>query len=278
MEDVPLESMHEESMFGQERNYAEISSAEAAREDLDYAKEEGFMLEGADQISCAAQPEFALLTEDEEGIMLAVSKTTKEDLTKEGKDCNNMELKEDEEFLVPLKKDGDTLLPVKEDEENLLTVKEDGENVLQVEGDKETIMPEERYKAVPVEEIQEAHLSKGKSELCPMREGNENLLSVDEDTEIPFSGERVKPTMPVEEEDDILLPKVVDNAPKAQDNNCSSTHRDEKEEQRQPAEPVAVSNISSSFPESPLEWDSDGAEGWEPEEAEEVIGNQGWAL
>ncbi|XP_050693669.1 coatomer subunit beta'-like isoform X4 [Eriocheir sinensis] len=217
VEDAALEAMGEEGVLGQEVNDPEISSETAK---TDYTKEEAQIIKGMSKMSCAAQPEFSLLTEDEEAITLAASRAAKESLsTEDGKDCTNMELKEDEEFLLPLKKDEDVLLPVKEDEENLLLVKEDPENV----------------------------------------------QPVDEDAGIPVQGVRVKISLPVEDEDDILLPRMVDEALKPQDEG--------KEEQRQAPEAAAVSNIPTSSPESPLEWDIDGAEGWEPEEeVEEMIG------
>lgn len=250
VEDAPLEALGEEGVLTQEVNEPVMSSAEPAREDLDYSQEETVA-----KRSCAAQPEFSLLTEDQEGIMSAASKATKEGvLTSEVKDCANIELKEDEEFLLPLKRDGDVLLPVKEDEENLLLVKKDTEDDQPVEDDKE--------------------------EPLLVREDNENLMPVDEDTEIPVPGARVKILLPLNDEDDMLQPRTVDEAPKTQGDHDSTQKDEGKEEQRQAPEAAAVSDIppTSSF-ESPLEWDDDGAEGWEPEEeVEEMIGNQGWAL
>lgn len=222
VEDAALEAMGKEGVLGQEVNDTEISSETAK---TNFTKEESQIIQGMSKMSCAAQPEFSLLTEDEEGITVVASKAAKEGLsTEESKDYTNMELKEDEEFLLPLKKDEDNLLPVKEDEENLLPVKEDPGN------------------AQPV----------------------------DENAGIPAQGVKVKISLPGDD-DDILLPGMVDEAPKPQDEG--------KEEQREAPEAAAVSNIPTSSPESPLEWDSDGAEGWDPEEeVEEMIGNQGWAL
>ncbi|MPC24563.1 hypothetical protein E2C01_017646 [Portunus trituberculatus] len=178
-----------------------------------------------------------------------------------------LELKEDEECLLPLKNDGDVLLPVKEDEENLLLVKEDAANVLTLEEDKEIIQPGAKGK-LALGEGAEVHLPDEKDEnLLPVREDEENLLPVDEDAEIPFSRGKEKMAIAMEEVDDILLPKTTDKVPQSQD-DCVPTLKDKEEaEQQQTSEAAAVPHPSAS---APLDWDDDGAEGWDPE-VEEMI-------
>uniref|UniRef100_A0A0P4W5G6 Beta'-coat protein n=1 Tax=Scylla olivacea TaxID=85551 RepID=A0A0P4W5G6_SCYOL len=175
---------------------------------------------------------------------------------------------------------GDLLIPtpaaaapsdlVKEDEENLLPVKEDAANVLTLEEDKEIIQPGAKGK-LALGEGAEVHLPDEKDEnLFPVREDEENLLPVDEDAEIPFSRGKEKMPVAVEEVDDILLPKTTDKAPKSQDDSVSTLKdKEEEAEQQQTSEAAAVPHPSAS---SPLDWDDDGAEGWDPE-VEEMIGS-----
>ncbi|XP_045125693.1 coatomer subunit beta'-like isoform X8 [Portunus trituberculatus] len=175
---------------------------------------------------------------------------------------------------------GDLLIPtpaaattpsdlVKEDEENLLLVKEDAANVLTLEEDKEIIQPGAKGK-LALGEGAEVHLPDEKDEnLLPVREDEENLLPVDENAEIPFSRGKEKMAIAMEEVDDILLPKTTDKVPQSQD-DCVPTLKDKEEaEQQQTSEAAAVPHPSAS---APLDWDDDGAEGWDPE-VEEMIGS-----
>ncbi|XP_063871887.1 coatomer subunit beta'-like isoform X3 [Scylla paramamosain] len=174
---------------------------------------------------------------------------------------------------------GDLLIPtpaaaapsdlVKEDEENLLPVKEDAANVLTLEEDKEIIQPGAKGK-LALGEGAEVHLPDEKDEnLFPVREDEENLLPVDEDAEIPFSRGKEKMPVAVEEVDDILLPKTTDKAPKSQDDSVSTLKdKEEEAEQQQTSEAAAVPHPSAS---PPLDWDDDGAEGWDPEVEEMIV-------
>ncbi|XP_045125687.1 coatomer subunit beta'-like isoform X2 [Portunus trituberculatus] len=174
---------------------------------------------------------------------------------------------------------GDLLIPtpaaattpsdlVKEDEENLLLVKEDAANVLTLEEDKEIIQPGAKGK-LALGEGAEVHLPDEKDEnLLPVREDEENLLPVDENAEIPFSRGKEKMAIAMEEVDDILLPKTTDKVPQSQD-DCVPTLKDKEEaEQQQTSEAAAVPHPSAS---APLDWDDDGAEGWDPEVEEMIV-------
>ncbi|XP_045125694.1 coatomer subunit beta'-like isoform X9 [Portunus trituberculatus] len=176
---------------------------------------------------------------------------------------------------------GDLLIPtpaaattpsdlVKEDEENLLLVKEDAANVLTLEEDKEIIQPGAKGK-LALGEGAEVHLPDEKDEnLLPVREDEENLLPVDENAEIPFSRGKEKMAIAMEEVDDILLPKTTDKVPQSQD-DCVPTLKDKEEaEQQQTSEAAAVPHPSAS---APLDWDDDGAEGWDPEVEEMIAGS-----
>ena len=273
IEDDPLKSNYEGSKC------SEILSSEdtvKADETHDLGNGDSLVLGGGSRLQWSVKPEGALTAQSEESVTASVGSDIEASTAPPvDRDCVSvLELKEDEEFLLPLKNIGDVLLPVKEDEENLLPVKEDAANVLTLEEDKEMIQPGAKGK-LALGEGAEVHLSDEEDEnLFPVREDEENLIPVDEDAEIPFSRGKEKMAVAVEDVDDILLPKTTDKAPELQDDYVPTLKdKEEAEQQQQTSEAAAVPPPSAS---PPLDWDDDGAEGWDPE-VEEMIGNQGGA-